>query len=191
MIKSTLRIIPSKFYILSSFNSFKIAGTKVDLKYLFSHSFQSFSNNNKTKIIKVIKDENNLDKILYCDFDDQVDNKDKIVDKQHKTKNRIKIFGDSIDFESESEKTRSHIKIKNNSANKLDTNNFNIFNQDSLDSLDKPVSETTEELSENILNYNQFFSDFCRVYIKAGDGGNGSLSVMKGPLYDQGNNEIF
>lgn len=42
-----------------------------------------------------------------------------------------------------------------------------------------------EETSDNLLTRNNFFSDYCRLYIKAGDGGNGTYSVMKGPLFDQ------
>jgi GTP-binding protein len=39
-------------------------------------------------------------------------------------------------------------------------------------------------LSENLIKYDQYFSDYCRVYIKAGDGGNGLISIIKGPMFN-------
>jgi hypothetical protein len=44
-----------------------------------------------------------------------------------------------------------------------------------------------EDIEENRLNRELFYSDHCRIYIKAGDGGNGLHSVIKGHLFDQSN----
>ena len=48
-------------------------------------------------------------------------------------------------------------------------------------------NEDKEEVEENIINKDQYYSDYCRLYIKAGDGGNGLFSIIKGHLFDQGN----
>jgi hypothetical protein len=42
-----------------------------------------------------------------------------------------------------------------------------------------------EVIEDNIINKDQYFSDFCRIYVKAGDGGNGLFSIIKGHLFDQ------
>jgi hypothetical protein len=93
---------------------------------------------------------------------------------------KLKIFGDTKIETTPVQKNKSE-KEKNNE------NEFNIF--DDLDSKSNNGAENellSEDVKDNLLNYNSFFSDFCRVYVKAGDGGNGSISVLKGPMFDQG-----
>jgi hypothetical protein len=45
--------------------------------------------------------------------------------------------------------------------------------------------EPKEEVEENKLNREIHYSDHCRIYVKAGDGGNGIHSMLKGHLFDQ------
>ena len=42
----------------------------------------------------------------------------------------------------------------------------------------------TEPTDENLIKYSQFYSDYCRIYVKAGDGGEGCFSFETGALND-------
>lgn len=42
-----------------------------------------------------------------------------------------------------------------------------------------------EIVEDNVITKDQYYSDYCRLYIKGGDGGNGLFSVLKGHLFDQ------
>lgn len=143
-----------------------------------------FLKSNTPKIIKVIKDEDNGNKIIYKDFDenelvnDYFKTKDKEPVIKNEIVNKLKIFGNSnivenYSFDDKSEKL-------NNKKDK-----FNIFDNIDNDRNDESNNDSKEEIRDNLLNYNSFFSDYCRVYVKAGDGGNGSISVLKGPMFDQ------
>lgn len=157
-------------------------------KFISINKF-SYAENNTPKIIKVIKDENNQNKIIYKNFDEseigkkdskaELKEKDTFINKERKNL-KLKIFGDTkIELNAVSES-----KFQNAQR---EEKNFNIFENLESNSREETRDEMhTEEVRENLLNYNSFFSDYCRVYVKAGDGGNGSISVLKGPMFDQG-----
>jgi predicted phage tail protein len=46
-------------------------------------------------------------------------------------------------------------------------------------------TDDKEEVEENQLDREIHYSDQCRIYLKAGDGGNGLHSMLKGPLFSQ------
>jgi hypothetical protein len=58
-----------------------------------------------------------------------------------------------------------------------------MFGQSEIETLDEV--DDKEEIEENRLNRELFYSDQCRIYVKAGDGGNGLHSTLKGHLFDQ------
>ena len=188
----------------SFFNNSKI--NKKNLIYLNKFNYVD---NNTPKIIRIIKDDNNNNKIILENFDEEDQkrlndqnniNKNENTETKIKTNtssSKLKIFGDvKIETNIINEIPQKKIKHKevenknnkNNKENKVlaKDNEFNIFNNNNELEKESITLENSEELTENILNYNQFFSDYCRVYVKAGDGGNGSISVLKGPLFDQG-----
>lgn len=84
----------------------------------------------------------------------------------------------------------SNLNISNNNSNiKIfgKTNITTIFNKNNLtNNLENNLSNT-EKVIENKYNSNSYFSDKCRIYIKAGDGGNGKFLFDKGPMLDQCN----
>ncbi len=117
-------------------------------------------NKSASKIIKVEIDENNNQKIIYQDFDDHLKNNNSSESKKNPIKNipkRFKFFG------SENENAA---QIEEENSKKI------------------PSIFVKEEIEENLINYDQYFSDHCRLYIKAGDGGNGSSSIIKGPMFN-------
>jgi GTP-binding protein len=59
-----------------------------------------------------------------------------------------------------------------------------LFGTQNDNYVEKGNENNAEEVEENLIKYDQYFSDFCRLYIKAGDGGNGSISIIKGPMFD-------
>ena len=177
-------------------NSMKLTSNKINNFNKFS-----FTNSNKTKFIQIIKDENNKNKIIYRDFDEYNNNENlsiqpEIIIHENNEKNKIKqplklkTFGKiNVEYKNINQDNKSHDKTNPSNENK----EFNVFNDSSeLEKIlrkeeEKLIKEThTEEIAENLLNYTQFFSDYCRVYLRAGDGGNGSISVLKGPTFDQG-----
>jgi hypothetical protein len=82
----------------------------------------------------------------------------------------------------------NNIKNKSNLTKNIITPNTKIkFFGSEADSTaeEDNTSQKKEELTENLINYDQYFSDFCRIYVKGGDGGNGSFSLLKGVMYDQ------
>lgn len=161
----------------------------------------NFSENikNKPRYIKVIKGENDEKKIIFEDFqkfeqDAEINKEIPIVNKTENfinKKSKLKFFGGDPKLE-------INKKEKINKSLKEAENNFNIFNKAKEEKIAQEEkirkfeeSKKPEELTENILNYNQFFSDYCRIYVKAGDGGNGSISVLKGHMFDQGKFCLF
>lgn len=121
-------------------------------------NFSEVVKNNTTKVLTIEYDDNNNRKIVYKDFNEY--NKEIKTTKNPPKKisnhlNKIKVFG--------SESLESKIE-ENSSDNHLDFK---------------------EEVNENLISYDQFFSDFCRIYVKGGNGGNGCFSFLKGPMFDQ------
>lgn len=157
---------------------------------IFSLNKFSFVESKTPKIIKIIKDENNQNKIIYKNFDEseieQKNSKAEFKDKQSFVKNdnnnfKLKIFGIT--------KLETNNVSKSNSEKvQREENDFNVFNDTETKFTEETRDEKlSEEVHDNLLNYNSFFSDYCRVYVRAGDGGNGSISILKGPMFDQGN----
>ena len=116
-------------------------------------------NENKSisKIVKIEFDENNNKKYILQDFDEHLKTNPE-QPKPKKIKNlpsKFKFFGS-----------------ENENSLQSDENNEN-----------DPSFLVKEEVEENLITYSQYFSDSCRLYVKAGDGGNGSLSILKGPMF--------
>jgi len=162
---------------------------KITCNSISSISKFDYLENNIPKIIKIVKDENDQNKIVYENYNESIkvpkDLKKELKEKEstivNKNQNlKIKIFG-SINIETLGPQKNKFGKEKYNE------NDFNIFNEsETINEEETDNQLLSEDLKENLLNYNSFFSDFCRVYVKAGDGGNGSISVLKGPMFDQG-----
>lgn len=116
-------------------------------------------NRSGSKIIKVEIDENNNRKIIFEDYDEHLKNNPSESEKKQKKSlpKKFKFFG----IENE-----NAALIEEEISNKISS----IFEK--------------EKIEENLIDYKQYFSDKCRIYIKAGDGGNGNSSVIKGPMFD-------
>jgi hypothetical protein len=131
--------------------------------------FTQYKNKNLFKIFqRLFCQQNSKPKIIKILYDENNNRKisyeeiqDNSINKNSKkllnTKSKLKIFGEH------------KIEKNNNSKNNYD------------------LEEQKEIVNENMINYDQYFSDNCRIYIKAGDGGNGSCSIIKGPMFDQSN----
>lgn len=144
------------------------------MKYLFKSQinikfYNKFLNNKhfseiKSKIMKVVIDENNNKKIVYEDYD------------KHLLENSQK--GDSY-VQINKKKFTHNIKF-------FGSENLNVSPADDCEvqNTNNNIYTEKEELTENLIKYEQFFSDYCRVYMKAGDGGNGLISYIKGPMFD-------
>lgn len=168
----------------------KIVYISENIKYdkIYSVNKFSYGENSIPKIIKIIKDENNQNKIIYENFNDsdkgkkdlKSESKDKeLLNNDEKKNFKLKIFGNTQIESTPSSKIKSE-KEKNN------VKEFNIFdNTETNFNQEETKGLLSEDVKDNLLNYNSFFSDYCRVYVKAGDGGNGSISVLKGPMFDQ------
>ena len=116
-------------------------------------------NENKSisKIVKIEYDENNNKKYILKNYDEHIKSNPE-QPKSKKIKNlptKFKFFG---------------------------SENENILPPDDNNEKD-PSFLAKEEVEENLITYSQYFSDSCRLYVKAGDGGNGSLSILKGPMF--------
>jgi hypothetical protein len=189
-------------YLKFNYNIIKVNS----INFNFSESREEKT---KTRYIKVIKGENQENKIVYKDFENYENEqiqKNKIEENNIKdsslSSSDNKIQEDSINNKNKKSKLKffgapkleiDKEKPKINKSLKAEKENLNIFNKIKEDEIAKEEkkrkfeeSKLPEEITENLINYNQFFSDYCRVYVKAGDGGNGSISVLKGPLFDQG-----
>jgi len=181
-----LRNINNSNYQIPMFNI-----KRLDYKKLYSFKLFNFNQKNTPKIISILKDENNKNKIIYKDYDEYksehlknniiADKNDKPIRREN-FKSKLKIFGDA-------EVLVDKIDDLNNIKNRKDNNNkdniINVFDENESKNKEMNNFENTEELNDNILNYNSFYSDYCRIYVKAGEGGNGSISVLKGPMFDQ------
>jgi hypothetical protein len=135
-----------------------------------------------SQIIKVVIDENGNRKIIYEDFNTHITNKQKTesqyvkVNKSASKVSKIKFFG--------SENQSAQV-ITDTSAEKSIENPLLDDDEEPSDPKAMRINPITnkEEVTDNLLNYEQYFSDYCRVYMKAGDGGNGMISFIKGPLF--------
>jgi len=182
-------------------NKIKNSNTRVCIRkninfnnIIYINKFRFTRNDSSPKIIKIIKDENNNNKIIYKNFDEseiekkysKADFRDKeSSDKNDKNDFKLKIFGSAAIELNESLKSNSN-------KSQTEKNNFNVFENIENESNEQTRNKTlSEDVSENLLNYASFFSDYCRVYVKAGEGGNGSISVLKGPMFDQGKISIY
>jgi hypothetical protein len=184
------KFVDLNFKIITQFKNKTFYVTKkIRIKNIFSINTFSYGENNIPKIIKIIKDENNKNKIIYKNFDEnEIEKKEfkaELNEKELSKKNdinspKLKIFGHSQNGKNDNLDSNSYTSKKND-------DNFNIFNEPEKHSNQENENNlSSEEIKENLLNYNSFFSDYCRIYVKAGDGGNGSISVLKGPMFDQG-----
>ena len=61
---------------------------------------------------------------------------------------------------------------------------FGVERDDSIDNYIESEDRFTEPTEENLIKREQFYSDYCRVYVKAGDGGKGCFSFDHGVLCD-------
>lgn len=128
--------------------------------------------------MKIIIDESGNRKIIYEDFDTHISNKQKLESQYKKVTSKvpkIKFFG--------SENQSTLISESDASQSKLQFDLEDDDEEESSKAMRINPLTNKEEVTENLLNYEQFFSDFCRVYMKAGDGGNGMISFIKGPLF--------
>jgi hypothetical protein len=135
--------------------------------------------NDETKFLNIEYDDKGQLKYSYLNFD-KVSNLSKI-DKKVKpdtTNNVIKNPVSKVKFFGSENEEFSDSGLPN-SAKSANSGLDEFFIEN------KPVTlaNNKEEINENLINYQQFFSDYTRLYIKAGDGGNGLLSFIKGPLF--------
>jgi hypothetical protein len=118
---------------------------------------------------------------LFCQQQNNI-SKPKIIKILYDENNNRQITYEDIKDDTQNNKnnkkslnTKSKLKIfGEHKIEKGNNNNNNDYSE-----------EQREAVNENMINYDQYFSDNCRIYIKAGDGGNGSCSIIKGPMFDQ------
>ncbi len=149
-------------------------------------------NPNKPKMVKIVYDEENNKKFEYIDFEG------------------AKVFERKSYNEKMNEKAQSDNNIEgkleggiNGSFDPINTKSLNnknrgIFGRFSLGEGTKTKKQKKEKLKSNInhedeefkkaqdneIKSNLFFSDSARIYIRAGDGGNGLFALNKGPMFD-------
>jgi len=153
--------------------------------------------NSKPKMIRVSYDSNYNKKITYEEYDPtkkelkskSTETLEKNVENTYfKDKNNLSNFYGSFELEDSTKKKKKARSIKpeeiNNSKETLSKGIHNK-NTDLKDKNDN--EEDFTEMKENLINYNQFFSDSCRIYVKGGDGGKGLFSLNKGTMYDNCN----
>lgn len=79
-------------------------------------------------------------------------------------------------------------RIDNNfeSSSNIYNNKIRAFgNVEHIVKNDKITADGKEVVVDNKLKTKSYFNDKCRVYFKAGDGGNGVIAFDKGPMMDQ------
>lgn len=151
------RAFTSVTSITAKQSSFLLSNNLRKFNFCENSSYSSNSSSN-SKILKIELDENGERKVVYQDFKEHINKTGKQDNRLRKIKtqvSKIKFFGsESKDVPEE------------------------VFD------FDKDITTNTEEVKENLIKYDQYFSDYCRVYIKAGDGGNGLISFIKGPMFN-------
>lgn len=145
-----------------------ISNSKLNKIIMYSvKSFSIVGTSSKSKIITIELDENNNRKIVYKDLKTPDYDSSQPVYSKISNKKKVKIFGsENLNLEE-----INNIPQANKSANESQNIEKN--------------EDDKEEIFENIIQNTQFYSDYCRIYVKAGAGGNGCYSVLKGNLFDQ------
>jgi GTP-binding protein len=145
------------------------------MKIFHYFHFLELSKGSKAQLFKFIP------KSLFCENTNiKLSQKTKILKVELDENNKRKITYEDFD---------TFVDNKNSTTNKPITNapsKIKIFGSESnIATINTEEDETPikEEIVENLITYDQYFSDYCRIYMKAGDGGNGSCSIMKGPLF--------
>jgi hypothetical protein len=122
----------------------------------------------------------------------------KVLNIEYDDKGQIKYSYQNFE-ESNLSKNNTGLKTNTNKIIKSPVTKIKFFGSENEESLEQTESSLSnswqdplipenkhynkEEINENLINYQQFFSDYTRLYIKAGDGGNGLISFLKGPLF--------
>jgi len=180
-----------KINYINTLNTFNNNGNNIN-NFIISghyHFCEKILQTNKPKMIKITYDSENNKKITYEDYqpihiktkpqqiNNVIDDKEETI--QNKSYNspsvRNKIFFGKFEIEKEDQ-------VKHKIPEEI---NYSKQNNDEInDEINENENSDFDGTSENLIKYDQFFSDHCRIYVKGGDGGKGLFSFNKGTMYD-------
>lgn len=172
---------------ISDFRDFN-SDDEIDIKESDYENKKYFSrNNSKNPVFVSIKEDNNID--------NSEESKNKIVEESSIDFSKINIM--RAGGRNKNKKPTLSFLHHNIFSNEISLNIGNAIRKEIEDreyeemssivppSQQEDTSQQTDIVSSNKQQHKEFFSDKCRMYFKAGDGGNGSYAFYKGGINDQ------